>query len=56
MVGTVPAASHLVPLIQDDVVPQDATALRRLQAEGVFFILSLISICRNKLILELLMG
>jgi hypothetical protein len=36
-----------VTFIEDDVVPQDAAALWRLQAEGVLLILMLIYICKD---------
>jgi hypothetical protein len=42
------ARTHLVPLVQDDIVPQDAAALWRLQAEGVLLILMLINVCNEQ--------
>jgi hypothetical protein len=36
-----------VAFIEDDVVPQDAAALWRLQAEGVLLVLMLVNVCKK---------
>jgi hypothetical protein len=33
--------------VQDDVVPQDAAAFWRLQAEGVLLVLMLVNVCKD---------